>query len=279
MTTKTAIMTFYILTFSFAYGQNPHVKKEIKITTTFDYEYIKEDKLYLSNKGKVKQDTLITEFNQDGTLTKPIKSTYVTYSKTIQLDSLVLINNNNILKHEREYWSDSTTIDIYTQIFKDSTVQTQLSKGDTIQLNKSYFENGRLTKCHNKDLRPGYSKFNQIINYNVQTENREVATIITTYYQNGLTDTIRIDNNNKSKVFKKLFYNHDKKEWFEKEKTQLKKRKKILWDTSYHNYHKMYFTTKTIINYNEYGLRISEEKFDTYLKHIDEKSTYEYEYY
>jgi hypothetical protein len=119
MTTKTTILTLFILTFSFAYGQNPQVKKNIAITTTFDYDYIQDGKLYLSKKGKVKQDTLITEFNLDGTLTKPIKSNYETFSKTTYRDSLVLLSNSYFLKHEREYWSDSTSIDIYTQIFKD----------------------------------------------------------------------------------------------------------------------------------------------------------------
>jgi hypothetical protein len=279
MTTQITILTFFILTFSFAYGQNPQVKKEIKITTTFDYDYIKDGKLYLSRKAKVKLDTLISDFNQDGTLTNPIKSSYVTFGKSVNRDSLVLISNSQNLKHEREYWSDSTSIDIYTQIFNDSTIQTQLSKGDTIQINKSYFQNGKLIKCHNRDMRYGYGKFNQIITYDTKTENREVATVITTYFQNGLTDTVRIDNNKKSRIYKTLVYNQDKKEWFEKEKTQLKKRKRILWETFYHDYHKMYFTTKTTINYNKYGLQISEEKYDTYLKHIETKTTYEYEYY
>lgn len=279
MTIQTSILTFFILSFSFAYGQNPQVKKEIKITTTFDYDYIKDGELYLSRKAKVKQDTLISEFNQDGILINPIKNPYVTIGKSVNRDSLVLISNSQNLKHEREYWSDSTYIDIYTQIFKDSTIQTQLSKGDTIQINKSYFQIGGLRKCHNRDLRPSYSKFNQIIIYDIKNENREVATVITTYLQNGLTDTVRIDNNKKSRINKTLVYNKDKKEWFEKEKTQLKKRKRILWETSYHNYHKMYFTTKTTIIYNNYGLQISKEKYDTYLKHIETKTTYEYEYY
>jgi len=279
MTTQTTILTFFILTFSFAYGQNSQVKKEIKITTTFDYDYIKDGKLYLSKKAKVKQDTIISEFNQDGILTNPIKNPYVTFGKSVNRDSLVLISNGQNLKHEREYWSDSTSIDIYTQIFKDSTVQIQLSKSDTIQINKSYFQNGNLRKCHNRDLRPMYGKFNQIIIYDTKTENREIATVITTYFQNGLTDTIRIDNNSKTKVFKNLVYNQDKKEWFEKEKTQLKRSKRIEWETFYHDYHKLYFTTKTTIRYNKYGLPISEEKYDTYLKHIETKTTYEYEYY
>jgi hypothetical protein len=278
MTTQITILTFFILTFSFAYGQNPQVKKEIKITSTLDYHYLKDGKFYLSRKAKVKQDTLISEFNQDGTL-NPIKKPYVTFGKSVNRDSLVLISNSQNFRHEREYWSDSTSIDIYTQIFKDSTVQTQLSKGDTIQINKSYFQNGSLRKCHNSDLRPSYGKFKQIIIYDTKTENREIATVITTYFENGLTDTIRIDNNKKFKVIKKLVYNQDKKEWFEKEKIQLKRRKRIEWETFYHDYHKMYFTTRTTISYNKYGLPISEEKYDTYLKHIKTKTTYEYEYF
>jgi hypothetical protein len=272
-------LTFFILTFSFAYGQNPQVKKEIKIITTFDYDYIKDGKLYLSKKAKVKQDTIISEFNQDGTLTNPIKNPYVTFEKSFHRDSLVLISNSQNLKHEREYWSDSTSIDIFTQNFGDSIIQTKTSGNDTIQINKSYFHKGQLVKCHDRDFRESYGKYNEIITYEKKTKNREIAIIITTYYENGLTDTIRIDNNKKTKIFKTLGYNQDKKEWFEKEKTQLKRSKRIEWKTFYHDYHKMYFTTKTTIKYNKLGLPISEEKYDTYLKHIETKETYEYEYF
>ncbi len=279
MTTKTTLLILFILTFSSAYGQNPQVKKEIIIVRTFDYNYEQGGRLYLSRTGSVKMDTVITEFNQDGTLKHPYQKPYVAFGRTVSRDSIVLIMDRQNLKHEREYWSDTTSVDIYTQNFGDSIFHIKVLQGDTIQINKSYFHKGNLIKCHNRKLSDSYEKLNEIILFDTKTKNQEIATVITTYFQNGLTDTVRIDNNMKRKVFKTLVYNQDKKEWFEKEKTQLKKSKRVVWETLYHDYHKMYFTTKTTTTYNKFGLPISNTQYDTYLNHFELKTTYEYEYY
>ncbi len=46
-----------------AYGQSPkQIKKVSEITTTFDDYFVKGGKLYLSKKGKVRKDTLVTAF-------------------------------------------------------------------------------------------------------------------------------------------------------------------------------------------------------------------------
>ena len=266
------------MTFSFSYGQNPQLKKVIKITKTFDYTYTLNGKLYSSRKGNVKQDTLITEYNQDGTLTKPFKGYYDTLG-TFHLDSLILISNERDLKHEREFLSNSTYIDIYTHLFNDSTIQTHLFKNDTIKINQSYFKNGKLIKFQYKEFRPGYRKFNQVIIYDVNTKNREIGTIITTYSRDGIPDSTRFDNNKRTKIFKYYLFNSVKKEWFESEKTQYKRKKKIEWKTFYHNDIKMYFTTKTTLIINKYGLPVSEEIYDTDLKQIESIKTYLYEYY
>jgi hypothetical protein len=286
MKTKTTILIIFILTFLFSYGQkvqtfsyerDVQIKKETKIVNTFDYDYIKGEELYLSKKGKVKTDTIIKEFNLDGTLKKSYRSPYVTFSKIINLDSIVQISTENNFKHQREYWSDTTLIDIFTQNFGDSIIQIKTSGSDTIQINKSYFHKGKLVKCHNRDLRYSYGKFNEVITYEKKTKNHEIAIIITTYYENGLTDTIKIDNNKKRN--KTFVFNSDKNEWFVKEKVKSKKRKIIIKETFYHDYHKMYFTTKITTIYNKYGLPISEIKYDTYLKHIESETTYKYDYY
>jgi hypothetical protein len=282
MTTKTNIFILIILTFSSAYGQKPKVKKEIKITSTFDYNYIIDGKHYLSSIGKVMRDTLTTEYHQDGTISYQSNNPNLTFGKSVSIhrDSLILISNVHNLKHQRAYWSDATSIDIYTQIFPDSTVQIVLSKGDTIRINKCFSQNGKLIKCYKRELRPGYyGSYDEIIIYDIKTEDREVATVMITSFPLGLTDTFKIDNNMKTKVYKQLVYNKYNKEWYEKETTQLKRRIKIKWETVYNHYSKMYFTTRTTINYNKYELPISEEKYDTNLKHIETLMTYEYEYY
>lgn len=273
--TKTVIIAYLILTFTFSYGQNPQVKKVTKITSSFDYiDFIKEGVIYLSKNGKVLQDTLITEYSQEKSLTRQKNIPY-----PLDYVGLVLVSNELNIKHEREYWSDSSFIDIYTKSFTDSNVQVKIDKGDTIQINKSYFKNGKLKKCHNRDVRTSYRNFDQIIIYKKKTKNREIATVITTYCQNCIIDTIRIDNIQRTKVSKKMVYNHDKNEWYIKEKIKRKRGKRIEWETFYHDYHGKYFTERTTIKYNKYGLPISEIKYDTYLKHIDYKCTYEYEYY
>ncbi len=244
---------------------------------TFDYDYLKDGELYLYKKPLIITDTTVTEFNHDGSLKYPDPN--VTWGKTIYLDSIVLISKNNDLTHEREYWSDSTSVNIYTQNFSDSSVQIKVFRKDTIQINKSYFRNGKLIKSDNRDLRPRSSKFKEIILYHVKTNNREVTTVITTSFQNGLTDTMKIDINKKRNIYKTLSYNYDKKEWFVNEKIKSGDNKKVVWETFYHDYHKMYFTTKTTITLYDNGLPESEIVYDTYLKLTEQKTLYKYEYY
>jgi hypothetical protein len=121
----------------------------------------------------------------------------------------------------------------------------------------------------------------EIIIYEIKTDNREVA-IVKKFSSFGLydSDSFRIDNNIKTKIYKKLMYNKYNKEWYEKEVTQLKTgRKQIKWETFYNHNSKMYFITRTTINYNKYGLPISEELYDVNLKQIITLITYKYEYY
>lgn len=265
------------LTLSLAFGQNPQLKKKVEIVMTYDYDYLEDGEFYLSKKPLIKTDTIITEFNQDGSLKYPNPN--MTWGKPIYIDSTVLISKNSDYKHEREYWSDSTSVNIYTQNFRDSSVQTKVFRKDTIQINKSYFKKGKLIKSDNRDLRPSYSKSKEIILYDVKTRNREVATVITMSYLNGPIDTVKIDYNKKRRVYKTLVYNHDKNEWFVKEKIKSGNKKKIIWDTFYHDYHKMYFTTKTTINLDENGLPESKSVYNINLNHIEEKTMYYYEYY
>ena len=58
-----------------------------------------------------------------------------------------------------------------------------------------------------------------------------------------IADYIEDESITKRRIYKSLVYNHDKKEWFVKEKIKLGNKKKVVWDTFYHDYHKMYFTT------------------------------------
>lgn len=271
----TIILILLFLTFSFAFGQNPQVSKEIKVTMTFDYNYMKDGKLYLSRKGVVRQDTLITEYNQDGKQKNPNKDPYVTVIKTINLDSVAVIFQNDTIGHQREFWSDTTFTDISIRIFPDSIIKTKILKGDTLQIEKiyNYGEVKRELATFN------YGFYKRKVIYEETSKNRDIATMITTYFKNGLTDTVKIENYKKRNIYKTLIFNKDRKEWFVKEKIKSKKNKRVVWETFYHDYHKTYFTTKTTTTFNKFGLPILEIQYDTYLKHIEVKTTYEYEYY
>lgn len=277
MTIRTAILIILTVTFSFAYGQKLKVKKETEIVMTFDYNYLKDGELYLSKKPSITIDTTITEFNEDGSLKYPDSS--LTSVKISYCDSIVFISKISNIKHEREYWSNSKPINIYTQNFGDSIIQVKIYEEDTVQINKSYFQNGKLVKCYNQDMRSSYGKFSEIIIYDRKNKNREIATVISNHLENGTTDTVKIDNNNRRKVYKTFVYNPDKKEWFTQEKTKTGKSKSVIWETFYHSYHKMYFTTKTSITNNDYGLTETEIVYDSYLKHIEKKTIYMYEFY
>jgi hypothetical protein len=227
MMNNTLILILFTLTFSFARGQNTHVRRVIKIVYSFDYDSIQDGKLYLLKKGNAKTDTITTEYNRDGTLLRSNKKQYITIVKAITIDSTVLISSENNIIHNKEYWSDTTLIDIYTQKFKDSTIQIKTLKNDTIQINKSFFLKGQLVKTNNHDFRSSYRQFNEVVTYDKYTQNRIIATIVTTYYKDGFTDTIRIDN--KRKLYKTLGFNSDKNEWYVNEKTKYHIRKKVFW--------------------------------------------------
>lgn len=253
------------------------MKKKIKITISYDYHYSKDDKLYFSKKGKEKRDTLITEFNLDGSLLHPDPE--INWTKTIKIDSVVLISNMLNTRHEREYWSNTTFIDIYIQNSRDSIVQVKLIQNDTIQIHKSYFNKRVLVKTHNMNLRHGYGKYNELIYYDKNTNSTEIATVISTYFKDGLTDTIRIHNHKKRKIYKTLIYNPDMNEWYVKERIKYRKNKRVLLETFYHDYHKMYFKYKTTTKYNKYNLPVSEVIYDKYERVVDSKTKYQYEYY
>ena len=262
------------MSFSFAFGQHPQVKKETKIVYSYDYTYIKDEKLYLSKKGDVTTDTIITEFNNDGTSKNEYRDPYVKW-----VDSIVLVSVYNNNKHQREYWSDTTFLDVYSQNFGDSIIEIKTSGIDTIQINKFYFHKGYLIKSHRRELRQNYSPYQEIRTYDRKTKTRENFTIVTTYFEGGLGDTVRVNNDYKKKLYKSLVFNSDKNEWYVIRKRKYYNRKIVYWETFYHDYHKMYFTTKTTIKYNKMKQPISEIKYDTYLKLIETKTTYEYEYY
>ena len=128
------------------------------------------------------------------------------------------------------------------------------------------------------DFRYQYINPNQITLYNKITKKRERATVIT-LYENGSADTTKIDNNKRRRCFKTSVFNSAKNEWYVQEKIKYKQNKKIAWETFYHNYHKMYFTTKTTTLYNKRKLPISEIVYDTYLKQVQKKTIFEYEYF
>lgn len=73
-------------------------------------------------------------------------------------------------------------------------------------------------------------------------------------------------------------FNDLKNEWFVHEKrSRVSKQKVILWQTFYHEFHKMYFTEKIIMAFNNYGYLKEIITYDKYLKRIISREVYLYE--
>lgn len=262
------------LSYSYVFGQHQKVKKATKITSNYDYTYFEDNKIYLSKKGKVNYDTSITEFDHNGKRISNEFNPNERIFKTITLDSSSVISETENEKHYRNFYSDTSVDDVFIYIFKDSIVKIKLVNGDTLQIEKIY--NYKNVNKELKNFNNGFQRWIKI--YEKANGNREVATIITTKYH-GFTDTFRSEYYKRRNIIKKLVFNHDNGEWYEKEKMQFKKRRTIIWNTFYHDYHKKYFTTRKTVKFNKSGNPISEVTYDQYLKHVKTKVTYQYEYY
>ncbi len=89
-------------------------------------------------------------------------------------------------------------------------------------------------------------------------------------------DSLSIDSSS-NKIIKSC-YNPLKNKWFVYEKRKKNSNTKVVvWLTFYHEFHKMYFTTKTVMKFNINGNLIQTKVHDLYLRKLESKSLYLYE--
>ena len=262
--TLTILTLFLTLLTSVTLGQIPKIKK----VTEIRYEY--------SFGGRATTDTLKREYSLDGNTINSFVKQSVTYrTKTETIDS----TKNRI--HRKEYFSDSTFQDIFQDDYKDSIVAYCIQNQDTIYKIFNELRGKRKLKEISLDFRENYSPYCKTVNFDKQNLFTYNTTVITNYYKNGLTDTIKYCYNKLNKTKIEYSFNSFRKEWFKKKKEKFnsKGQLKTSVDQFYHDYHKMYFKTRTKYQYNDLGTLVLEVTYDPYLKMTVKKIVYQYEYY
>lgn len=254
-----ASILLIFISFNKAYSQTKKVKKRIKIVTrNFGVnEY---------------SDTVITTYNINGSIKEGYQGPKVIVA---YLDSIVKISEVDYIRHDRNFLSNNSIIDVYKYNFGDSIIQYEISDLDTVNAYKSYLKNGKLFRRLSLDI----GEYYQEINYSKYTKRREVAEVITKSCMRCDSDTIRIDFARKRNVYKTYKYNTYLKEWFVSEKIKRRENKHIVRHRFYDDYQRQYFRTKTTSEYNNLDMLMYEKVYDSHLKEIESETIYIYEYY
>lgn len=266
---KLIISILLILQFQNLYSQSPKVKKKTVIKN--DYYF----KIY--SDGKIRIDTFIIEYEQNGNQKKqPKYLSSIPPIKIVFLDSTKIINSDKNLVHKREFWSDSTTINIFTITSENTISKISIKNKDTIKIRKVYFEGKAPPEFRLQKIESLINRFSPY-QLTLKFENAKKTTIFIRE-KSGFSDSLKISTFFTKNNYEKSIYNPEKREWFVKEKVILKKRKKIVSETFYHEDHKQYFTSKRVLYFNKYNQLIKETEYDHYSFLVNE-SHYDYEYY
>ncbi|WMX17117.1 hypothetical protein [Aureispira sp. CCB-E] len=266
---KLIISVFFIFLFQNLYCQSRQIKKETNIK--IDYLF----KIYWQ--GKIRRDTFITEYLPDGSPKE--WPTYLPPLSSIKFSTLdstkIMVSSPNYI-HKILYWSDSSTVNIYTKISQKSFCQINVQDKDTLQIREAYFKDKVNPKFNFEKIEVAIDEFNPfkvICNF----EDSRLAKVFI-QEKNGFTDSLKISIHPKKKNYEKFIFNDATNEWFLAEKVIFKKRKKIIWETDYHDYHKKYFTSNRVQHFNKYNNLVKEYTYDDFSLLIHE-SFYFYEYY
>ena len=249
-------------------SQQPVLKKKTSIK-----------KYYYYTTPKPSIDTFIEKFTPEGVPT-PIPKYYVSIdeSKISRLDSTRSHQLSNSILLTKRFWSDSSIDSILCETSEKSINILSINNHDTVYIRKALFLK---KKQKNFDFRvfeeilanevyfPYYLRLSFEDKHKIKCEVR---------YQNGKVDSFKITSLNPQKTYEIEAYNLEKKEWYVKEKVIKKKRKKVIWQTFFHDYHKQYFTTNRIVNFNKYKQEIKEVEYDDY-GILKAEELYFYEYY
>ncbi|MFK7970169.1 MAG: hypothetical protein AB8F95_07365 [Bacteroidia bacterium] len=257
---------FFSFTVSIVFAQKPIIKKRTAVT----YDHW----------GWA--DTTINEYDSAENVIKTASYLSPYVGRAYWVDSLIAISNTDSHTHMREYWCDSTTVEVYIRDFQDSLIEVKIKEGDTIQINRQFFNKGRLVKSSKMKLHNDFLFQSQVILFEKKTKSRTRAMIIrfAEYpYPTLAKDTIFFDNHYKRRIYKTLIFNPLKRKWLVSKKAKVRDHKKVTiaywWDEDF----KKYPPTITTIRYNEYGHIISEIVYDRYLREIEKKVLYKYEYW
>lgn len=269
---KTKPMKYTFLFFIFLsvnidlYCQTPVIKKEKTITTYFYHD------------GHSIVDSFIQEYSSEGLPIKDNKYTLISPLDIISRDSTITKSKSPSLLHQREFWSDSSIVDIYTKFQKKYFEKIYIKKDDTISIRKAFFKKRRIQNID-------FKYFEKLVQDEIFMpyeltlffETKKDITCFTRH-KNSPQDSSKIKNITHKKRHEIWKYNPEKKEWFVNKKVVNKRSKKIIWDTSFHEYHKEYYTRKQIVSFNKFGQIIEIMQYDAYSL-PERKEQFIFEYY
>lgn len=244
-----------------ARAQEPRIKRRIAVT----YQYNSPaDKNPYKSVHTTEYDKKGNELNPEGISTHS--------------DSSVVVQKNGNCTHRKQYWSDSSILDQYLYVYKDSQILITMSAADTMMIQSQILRHGSVLRsyCHITGIRWGRSDEETIFYKNTHNIKRGITNRSAGY---GHPDSFRFYKNRMLQVTKTFAWNSDTHKWFQDRKTKTVRTMRIEWETFYHSYFKRYFTTRTTSLFDPYGHTSEEVKYNMQRRYIESKTMYEYEYY
>jgi hypothetical protein len=223
-------------------------------------------------------DTTVTEYNREGL---PINDSKNYADRFVfPIDTFDIDTSANLLQM-RIMLSDSSIQEYRLYDFQDSVITISLSSAqDTLSTYKVYYSEGNCIKTAIKSFPLQAYPHTEIVLYEQDNFWQTKKTRITAFGKTESTDTVKTVYNKLFKIRKELEYNPIKQEWFVRTKTKYRKNSLTVWETFYHDYHKMYFTTITKTKYNKHFLPIKETIYDARFRWRAEcEKIFEYEFY
>ncbi len=244
-----------------AAAQEPHIKREIALT--YHYDDDDDDKVLIP-------DTVITEYDVRGQELHP-------RGITTYIDSSVVVQKNGNCTHSKQYWSDSSILDTYLYVCKDSQILITMSAADTLMIEKQILRHGRVLRSYrHTSVRWGLYDEEKIFCINTRNLKKGITTEV---INNGRPDSFRFADNRLLRTKRTFAYNTYMHRWYQNRKTKNMRHKQVEWETFYHSYFKKSFTTRTTTLFDQYGHLKEEIKYDMQQKYMTSRTVYQYEYY
>lgn len=252
---KNILFAFLLcLLFSQVAAQTRSVRKKIIVTQD------------LSSDG-YKADTTIIEYDRNGTPIPDPRRPYLQAESLVYIDSITVLDSSAAFIHKRQYWSDSSSYDIFIRHFKDSCLKITLKGGDTSEIKKYYYRNARLYLVKWISSLPGRDPDMYPLDIDFHTSLVKAIVLFCSF--NGMQgDSIKIEYDYTHKVFARLKYNPEKNKYFLQEKIKLKDRRRVVIGQ---NCPRSCPQTKTVISYNTSGEPVVEVRRSRYPETVAEE--------